>query len=251
MPGSGGRNAVCCGERPATENSPTGANCSGNWAANSADAIIVRPSLAANFSSRAARLTAGPMQVKSSRLPPPMLPYITWPDMQRKAEAYRALIHCDAAAREVGHPRVRLARACKGARAYRPGIAFISAQREDRQQPVAHEFKHFAAVFGDRRNLAIEILIKKVDQRLRRQSLGERGKPAHVGQPDRSAQGLDMPATDLAGENSLAGLVADIGLDQVAGGASQRPDFRHPGQRRDHGFKRGELLCRKAQGLAC
>src|SRR5262249_34466537 len=36
---------------------------------------MTRPNLAASFSTRAAKFTAGPMQVKSSRLPPPMLPY--------------------------------------------------------------------------------------------------------------------------------------------------------------------------------
>ena len=39
-----------------------------------ADATTMRRCLAAIFSSRAARLTAGPMQVKSSRLMPPILP---------------------------------------------------------------------------------------------------------------------------------------------------------------------------------
>jgi hypothetical protein len=42
--------------------------------ANPSDATMVRLVWLAIFSSRAARFTAGPMQVKSSRLPPPILP---------------------------------------------------------------------------------------------------------------------------------------------------------------------------------
>ena len=38
------------------------------------DVTMVRPSRPASFSSRAARFTAGPIQVKSSRLPLPILP---------------------------------------------------------------------------------------------------------------------------------------------------------------------------------
>src|SRR5205809_592052 len=59
-----------------------------------------------------------------------------------------------------------------------------------------------------------------------------------------------MAAPDLAGENAFAGLVADIGLDQIAGGASQSPYFRHACQRCDHGLERGELIWRKALGLS-
>src|SRR5258708_7246045 len=49
------------------------------WPAKSLEATITRPSLPASFSRRAARLTAGPMQVKSSRSPPPILPWSTVP----------------------------------------------------------------------------------------------------------------------------------------------------------------------------
>ena len=43
------------------------------------EAIIVRPNSLDSFSMRAAGFTAGPMQVKSSRLPLPMFPYRTSP----------------------------------------------------------------------------------------------------------------------------------------------------------------------------
>jgi hypothetical protein len=51
---------------------------------------------------------------------------------------------------------------------------------KDRQQAVAHEFKDLAAVPGDRGDLAVEVAVEKIDQRLRRQPFGARREPAHV-----------------------------------------------------------------------
>src|SRR5262249_2515624 len=64
---------------PARGNFPSACNSASQLAAKSVLATRTRPNLAASFSNRAARFTAGPMQVKSSRLPPPMLPYNTFP----------------------------------------------------------------------------------------------------------------------------------------------------------------------------
>jgi len=56
------------------------------------EARMVRPKRPASFSSRAAKFTAGPMQVKSSRLPLPILPNSTSPNMQRQTKAQTAAI---------------------------------------------------------------------------------------------------------------------------------------------------------------
>jgi len=91
--------------------------------------------------------------------------------------------------------------------------------REYRQQPVAHEFKNLAALFDDRRHLAIEIAIEQTDQSVRRQPVGEPGEAAHVGQPDRGVNVFGVAAPDAAGKDALAGVLADIGRQQIAGGA--------------------------------
>src|SRR5262249_53689138 len=64
----------CVLEKPAMGNSPSSVQPSLQTPAKAAEATTVRESLPAIFSSLAARLTAGPMQVKSSRLVPPILP---------------------------------------------------------------------------------------------------------------------------------------------------------------------------------
>ena len=58
----------------------------------SADATTVRCRRPAIFSSRAARLTAGPMQVKSSRLPPPILPYNIFPTCSATPKRKRSMV---------------------------------------------------------------------------------------------------------------------------------------------------------------
>src|SRR3954453_4497609 len=68
-----------CGCNPARSKSPTGTKSEGHSRAKSLEARIVRWSFPASFSMRAAKFTAGPMHVKSSRLPLPTFPYKTWP----------------------------------------------------------------------------------------------------------------------------------------------------------------------------
>src|ERR1700726_5012056 len=64
----------CAREKPEIGNSPRSTQPVVDAPAKVLEATTVRPSLPAIFSSRAARLTAGPMQVKSSRLKPPIFP---------------------------------------------------------------------------------------------------------------------------------------------------------------------------------
>src|SRR5271168_968701 len=75
LPGSSRRPYTVCGSRkPASSKSPSATKSSGRSRAKAAEPTTVRPSREAIFSSRAAMLTAGPMQVKSSRAPAPILP---------------------------------------------------------------------------------------------------------------------------------------------------------------------------------
>ncbi|MGY4297686.1 hypothetical protein ACVWXN_005781 [Bradyrhizobium sp. i1.4.4] len=64
----------CAFENPAIGNSPSSRQSWRQAFAKTSETTTVRPSLPVIFSSLAARLTAGPMQVKSRRLPPPILP---------------------------------------------------------------------------------------------------------------------------------------------------------------------------------
>ena len=101
----------------------------------------------------------------------------------------------------------------------------------------------------DRRHLAVEIAVEQIDQLLRRQSLRQRREAAHVREPDDGADFLDEAAPDFAHEDALAGLAADIGVEQIRRGPPQRADFGDARQRRDDRFEIGELLRREAAGL--
>ena len=91
-------------------------------------------------------------------------------------------------------------------------IVFVD--RKHREQSVAHEFQHLAAMRPDRRHLAVEIEIEDIDHGLGRQPVRQRGKAAQIRQPDRGMHGLGVAAPDLAAENPLAGAIADIGVEQ-------------------------------------
>ena len=73
-PSSARPKAGCGAATPRSVSSPSGTNSCGQACANAPEAMIARLRSRASFSSRAARFTAGPIAVKSSRLPPPILP---------------------------------------------------------------------------------------------------------------------------------------------------------------------------------
>ena len=59
----------------------------------------------------------------------------------------------------------------------------------------------------DRRNLAIEIVIEELDQSLRRHTVRQQGEAAHIGQPDGRMDRFGVTPPNLAGENTLAGVL--------------------------------------------
>ena len=69
--------------------------------------------------------------------------------------------------------RLRLARAGERAAADLGASSPLPRQRENRQQAVADELEHLAAMLEDRRHLAVEIAVEQIDQLLRRQPLGD------------------------------------------------------------------------------
>jgi len=120
-------------------------------------------------------------------------------------------------------------------------LGHVAGDRKNRQQPVAHEFQHLGAMLVDHRNLTIEIAIEEVDQHPRRLTIGECGKPAHIRQPDDRVYILDIAAPDLSGEDTLAGVMPDIGIEQGARRPPQRSDLGDPRQRSHNCFDTGDL----------
>ena len=102
---------------------------------------------------------------------------------------------------------------------------------------------------ADRLDLAVEILIEDIDHGFGRQAVGQRGEAAQVGQPDRGVHCLGVAAPNLARHDPFPGPIADIGIEQHGGGASQADDFDITRQRRDHRAQRIQLLVGKATRL--
>src|SRR5579884_3354545 len=108
---------------PERVNSPRAANSSRQWRAKAAEARMTRPRRPLSVSRRAARLTAGPTQVKSRRLPPPILPYDTRPTCKARPKP-----NCATVAAPLGGGRsATLARACRAAVSARKQISRGSA----------------------------------------------------------------------------------------------------------------------------
>ena len=85
----------------------------------------------------------------------------------------------------------------------------------------------------DHRYLTIEIAVEQVDQHPRRLTIGQRCEPAHIGQPDRGVDLFDITAPDPPGEDALAGVMPDIGIEKNA---------RHPPQSSDLGDRASGVI---------
>ena len=101
----------------------------------------------------------------------------------------------------------------------------------------------------DHRDLAIEIAVEEIDQNRGRQTVGQCGEPAHVGQPDRRVDLLDIASPDMPGQDALASVVPDIGVEQGARHPPQCSDLCNPRQRRDDRLDTGYLRVGEATGL--
>ena len=112
----------------------------------------------------------------------------------------------------------RRARCRQHATAHLMNIEIISGNREDGQQSVAHELQDLPAMLEDGGDLTIEIVVEHSDDRLRRQPVRQVGVAAHIGEPDRGADFVGVATPDLARENTRAGVVAHIGVENIARG---------------------------------
>ena len=153
---------------------------SGQASAKARDVTTVRCRRPAIFSSRAARLTAGPMQVKSSRLPPPILPYKIFltcsATPKRKRSTTSPIGNCMGL--DVG---ACLTSGTQGP-AYRPSWVspIYSSIGNTASNPSPMNFRTsppWVAIGGD---LAVEILIEDIDHGLGRKPVRQRCEPAQV-----------------------------------------------------------------------
>jgi hypothetical protein len=70
-----------------------------------------------------------------------------------------------------------------------------------KEQQEKHEFQHFGAMVEDDRHLAVKVTVQQVDHDPWRQTIRQGGKSAHVRQPDRRMDFLDIAAPDMPGED--------------------------------------------------
>jgi hypothetical protein len=140
----------------------------------------------------------------------------------------------------------RPARLDRGAE--RPHAGALLVQREHREHPVADELQDLAAVAGDRVAQRVEEVVQHVEHLAGRQALGERGRAAQVAVPDRGPDRGAGTTYDLARQHPLAGVVADVGVEQVLGEPPVESDL---GCHRQHGQQvvdAQEILGREAAG---
>ncbi len=95
---------------------------------------------------------------------------------------------------------------------------------------------------ADRGHLAVEIAVENLHHGFGRQPVRQRGEAAQIRQPDRGMHGVGVAAPNLSAENPLAGAVADIGVEQVRGGAAQIDDLDDPRQRRHQFPQRRDVV---------
>ena len=178
---------------------------------NSADASTGTFSSLVRPSRREARLTAGPMTVKSSRSSVPTLPKVTSPTCRPTPK--RSGIAAARGARLVG----RLDVGDQPARG-RQRLAGHHRQeqrilgREVAHDAVADEFQDLAAVGAERIADELQVVVQELEHLARRQALAHAGEVAQVGEPQHGAQLLALAAADGAVQHALADLGAEIGV---------------------------------------
>ena len=164
-------NTACGAAKPATVHSPSRVNSCGRWPAKSSEGNDTpaegRRELLEARREVHRRADAGEIQpVAAADIAVEHLAQMqrqTEADAPRSPAALERLDVC-AALRAPRRARVRRPRR----RRRRPVAG------KDRQQPVAHEFQHLAAVLEDRGHLAVEIAVEQIDQ-----------SPAAAGRPAR------------------------------------------------------------------
>ena len=144
----------------------------------------------------------------------------------------------DAAAGEPGAARLRVD---PGGQRRLAGIPLAGAA-EDREDAVAHELEHLAALALDRVDQDLGMIVEQAQdlgvagEQLQHAAAGDlvdqAGEAGEVAVPDHGVDHLDLAALDIAAEHPAGGVRTEIGREQRAGrrGAQRRGD--HHGQQR-------------------
>ncbi|KAI1694823.1 hypothetical protein Ddc_21781 [Ditylenchus destructor] len=122
------------------------------------------------------------------------------------------------------------------------------AERENRQQPVAHEFQDFAAEFLDGIAHGVEITVQKLDDIVAWPEVGNMGEVAQVADQDRRAHRHAAAARRCAIEDLFTRMRPYIGLQQGARHAVFQGESHSPAPGRAKGFQGEDFRFRKAAG---
>ena len=198
-------------------------------------------------STRAAVFTTSPMTVKSRRLPPPIVPTTTRPELTPSPDPEVA---AEALAYESGDV------ACGSERP--SGVIAVALRcAEDGQEPVADELVRVAAVSFDHRDHHLVELIEACDDSLRSGMLGEFSEPAYVEEQNRDLDLLSSQVCALSEDSRGQGRI-DEGAERLV----QLLTFTEPGDHHvercrqlaclisgDDRHSRVEVACRRADAL--
>ena len=212
--------------------------------AKASEIRMLGPSVRHRPSRRDARLTAGPITVKSSRSAAPMLPYITSPTCSAMPKpsassprARRSSLSAAIAARASSA-------ACSGARG-RPArsssgkIASMASPMNFRISPPWRSTGAGHAVEDTRSG-------RRAPRRGR--ALGQRGEAAQIAVPDRRAARVSpLPRVICALEDALAGAVADIGVEQVDRDAPIEVDLQQQAEHRQQVLDLRQILAARSR----
>ncbi len=106
------------------------------------------------------------------------------------------------------------------------------AEWKNGEQTVADEFQYFPAMPGDRLRHRVEIAIQKINDIIARPIIGNPGEITQIADHDRGAYRHPASARHGAGQDELAGMRPDIGLEQRSRQAVLDTDFTHQRQSR-------------------
>ncbi|MGY3461254.1 hypothetical protein ACVWW5_006704 [Bradyrhizobium sp. LM3.4] len=126
--------------------------------------------------------------------------------------------------------------------------ALGSLRREDGEQAVADEFQDLAAVPRDRLRHRVEIVVEQIDDVVARPVVGDFRELAQIADHDRGAYRRAGAAPGGAGQDELASVGADIGLEQRPRQAVLDADFADQRQHRQYVLECGDMRGVEAAG---